>query len=249
MNDRLRTMRFTPGLRSSNFVPQLVRTPGSRRWTTKHVPISQAPERVNVEDERRRYTTDVETALDAEEYRKIQEQRQREKRREEREREQREIGRQIEKAEKQQKERERERRQEEREREKTRKMRERERVEKEKERNELMGRYRSEKYKELQALERDIQLRQRNASEILRGYHTEPAMRDYARETEQIKKYEEQRRREIEEKYNGSEESLRKFQKKEREIAHTEYLISSRRRGGKITRKTRRRGRYGGKRT
>ncbi len=119
-------------------------------------------------------------------------------------------------------------------------MRERERVEKEKERNELMGRYMSEKYKELQALEEQYRLKQRNASEILRGYHTEPAMRSYKHEMEQVDKYIEQKKREIEEKYNGSEESLRKFQKKEQE---------SRRRGGKITRKTRRRARYGGKRT
>lgn len=83
----------------------------------------------------------------------------------------------------------------------------------EKQQRKLMGEYQSRKYKEFQQFENEIRTMRTNNGQIFMGGYTEPAKKSYDARELQIALIEQQKKEELNKKYDGSLESFKAFKK------------------------------------
>ena len=83
----------------------------------------------------------------------------------------------------------------------------------EKEQRRLMGEYQSRKFKEFQQFENEIRTMRNNNGQIFMGGYTEPAKKSYDARELQIALIEQQKKEELNKKWDGSLESFKAFKK------------------------------------
>ena len=87
------------------------------------------------------------------------------------------------------------------------------RIFKEKRERQLMIEYQSRRFKEFQQFENEIRNMRNNNGQIFMGGYTEPAKKSYDARELQIARHEQERKEELNKKWDGSLESFKAFKK------------------------------------